>query len=88
MNKNYDFVSLIKDIVSSSSLDELRGGVVKGNEFLIKYNLSENSDEFKKLTTVVKLVRMKLKSKKKHYDESIVGKTYTISESKLISIFS
>ena len=38
MNKNYDFASLIKDIVSSSSLDELRGGVVKGNEFLIKYN--------------------------------------------------
>jgi len=88
MNKNYDFASLIKDIVSSSSLDELRGCVVKGNEFLTKYNLPEGSDEFKKLTTVVKLVRMKLKSKKKHYDESIVGKTYTISESKLISIFS
>jgi hypothetical protein len=88
MNKNYDFASLIKDIVSSSSLDELRGGVVKGNEFLIKYNLSENSDEFKKLTTVVKLVRMKLKSKKKHYDESIIGKSYTISESRLISLFS
>ena len=88
MNKNYDFASLIKDIVSSSSLDELRGGVIKGNEFLTKYNLPEGSDEFKKLTTVVTLVRMKLKSKKKHYDESIIGKSYTISESRLISLFS
>jgi len=56
MNKNYDFTSLIKDIVNSSSLDELRECVVKGNEFLTNYNLSENSDEFKKLTTIVKLV--------------------------------
>lgn len=88
MNKNYDFASLIKDIVSSSSLDELRGCVIKGNEFLAKYNLPEGSDEFKKLTTVVTLVRMKLKSKKKHYDESIIGKSYTISESRLISLFS
>jgi len=88
MNKNYDFASLIKDIVNSSSLDELRGCVIKGNEFLTKYNLPEGSDEFKKLTTVVTLVRMKLKSKKKHYDESIIGKSYTISESRLISLFS
>lgn len=88
MNKNYDFTSLIKDIVNSSSLDELRECVVKGNEFLTNYNLSENSDEFKKLTTIVKLVKMKLRSKKKHYDESIVGKSYTISESRLISLFS
>jgi len=88
MNKNYDFASLIKDIVSSSSLDELRVCVIKGNEFLTKYNLPEGSDEFKKLTTVVTLVRMKLKSKKKHYDESIIGKSYTISESRLISLFS
>jgi len=56
MNKNYDFTSLIKDIVNSSSLDDLRECVVKGNEFLTNYNLSENSDEFKKLTTIVKLV--------------------------------
>ena len=65
MNKNYDFTSLIKDIVNSSSLDELRECVVKGNEFLTNYNLSENSDEFKKLTTIVKLVKMKLRPKKK-----------------------
>ena len=31
MNKNYDFASLIKDVVIFSLLDKLRGCVVKGN---------------------------------------------------------
>ena len=80
-----EFLSIVKDIVHSSSLDELREYVVIGNEFLKKYKLSEDTPEFKKLSNVVTLMKMKLKSKKKSFGE---GMTYKISESKLISFLS
>lgn len=85
MNKNHDFVFLVREILNSSTLDELKQCNSKMVDFLKKYELSENTTEFKKLKTVVTLMKMKLKPKKKYQSE---GKTYTISESKLISIFS
>jgi hypothetical protein len=85
MDKHLEFISIVKDIVHSTTLDELKDCVVKGNEFLKEYELSQDSPEFKKLSNVVTLMKMKLKSKKKFQNE---GRTYTISESKLISFLS
>jgi hypothetical protein len=88
MNKHHDFVFLVREILNSSTLDELNQCSVKMVDFLKKYELSENTTEFKKLKTVVTLMKMKLKPKNKYHIEGIVGKTYTISESRFISIFS
>ena len=88
MNKHHDFVFLVREILNSSTLDELKQCSSKMINFLKTYELSENTTEFKKLETVVKLMKMKLKPKKKYRVEGINGKTYTISESRLISIFS
>jgi hypothetical protein len=88
MNKHHDFVFLVREILNSSTLDELNQCSVKMVDFLKKHELSENTTEFKKLETVVKLMKMKLKPKNKYHFEGITGKTYTISESRLISIFS
>ena len=85
MDRELEFLSIVKDIVHSSDLDELRDCVVKGNEFLKKYKLSDETPEFKKLSHMVTLMKMKLKSKKKFQSE---GRTYTISESRLISFLS
>jgi hypothetical protein len=88
MNKHHDFVFLVREILNSSTLDELKQCSSKMINFLKTYELSENTTEFKKLETVVKLMKMKLKPKNKYHVEGIMGKTYTISESRLISIFS
>lgn len=88
MNKNHNFVFLVREILNSSTLDELKQCNSKMVDFLKKYELSENTTEFKKLKTVVTLMKMKLKPKNKYHIEGIVGKTYTISESRFISIFS
>jgi hypothetical protein len=85
MDKHLEFISIVKEIVNSTTLDELRDCVIKGNEFLREYELSQESTEFKKLSNVVTLMKMKLRSKKKFHNE---GRTYTISESKLISFLS
>ena len=88
MNKHHDFVFLVREILNSSTLDELKQCSSKMINFLKTYELSENTTEFKKLETVVKLMKMKLKPKNKYHVEGITGKTYTISESRLISILS
>ena len=88
MNKHHDFVFLVREILNSSTLDELNQCSVKMVNFLKKHELSENTTEFKKLKTVVTLMKMKLKPKNKYHVEGITGKTYTISENRLISIFS
>ena len=88
MNKHHDFVFLVREILNSSTLDELNQCGVKMVDFLKKHELSENTTEFKKLKTVVTLMKMKLKPKNKYHVEGITGKTYTISENRLISIFS
>jgi hypothetical protein len=88
MNKHHNFVFLVREILNSSTLDELNQCSVKMVDFLKKHELSENTTEFKKLKTVVTLMKMKLKPKNKYHVEGITGKTYTISENRLISIFS
>jgi hypothetical protein len=88
MNKHHDFIFLIREILNSSTLDELNQCSFKMVDFLKKHKLSENTTEFKKLETIVKLMKMKLKPKNKYHVEGITGKTYTISESRLILIFS
>ena len=77
MDKNYEFIFLLKNIVNSSSLGELKGCVVKGNEFLRKYEIPETSIEFQKLRNVTMLMKLKLKSEEKsRINECTITTTY------------
>jgi hypothetical protein len=77
MDKNYEFIFLLKNIVNSSSLGELKGCVVKGNEFLREYEIPETSIEFQKLRNVTMLMKLKLKSEEKsRINECTITTTY------------
>ena len=78
MNKHHDFIFLTREILNSSTLDELNQCRSKMVHFLKKHELTENTIEFKKLKTAVTLMKMKLKPKNKYHIESIIGKRYTI----------
>ena len=45
MNKQLETVKLLKDIVYSTNLSELKDNVVKVNEFVSKNYLSSDSEE-------------------------------------------
>ena len=61
MNKQLETVKLLKDIVYSTNLSELKDNVVKVNEFVSKNYLSSDSEEYKKLKNAITLMKLKLR---------------------------
>lgn len=61
----FDFTVLIRDIVYSENLEELKKNVLKANNFVKIYELSPNSDEYKKIENAILLMKLKLKKSKK-----------------------
>jgi hypothetical protein len=78
-DKKIEYSMLIKQITSCSNLLELQDIVPVVNSFLRKYKLNSSTEEFKKLETVISLMRIKLK-----HNFNIEKK---VRESKLLSIF-
>jgi hypothetical protein len=71
MNKQLEFSKLLRDIVYSTSLSELKDNVVKVNEFVSKNYLSSDSEEYKKLENAIKLMKLKLRKTRKKNDDDI-----------------
>jgi len=65
MDKQLEFSKLLIDIVYSENLSELKDNVTKVNEFISKYYVSSDSEEFKKLENAINLMRLKLRKSKK-----------------------
>lgn len=65
MEQQFEFSKVLRDIVYSNDMSELKFNVQKANEFIIKYNLSPNSDEYKKIENAIVLMRLKFKKSKK-----------------------
>lgn len=65
MNKQLETVKLLKDIVYSTNLSELKDNVVKVNEFVSKNYLSSDSEEYKKLKNAITLMKLKLRKSRK-----------------------
>jgi hypothetical protein len=55
---------ILKDIVYSSNMNELRENVRIANEFVHKYQITSDSEEFKKLDNAIVLMKIKLKRDK------------------------
>lgn len=64
MDKKILSVKILKDIVYSSTMAELRDNVRIANDFVRKYNLSPDSEEFKKIENAITLMKIKLKKDK------------------------
>jgi len=86
MNK-IEYLKLLKDITQCSSSEELKDVVFKVNNFVKESNIKSNSDEFQKLEKYVKIVLLKLKSKKKHQVESKTNRTIVITEEQYSRLF-
>lgn len=71
MNKQLEFSKLLRDIVYSTSLSELKDNVVKVNEFVSKNYLSSDSEEYKKLENAIKLMKLKLRKTRKKNNNDI-----------------
>lgn len=71
MNKQLEFSKLLRDIVYSTSLSELKDNVVKVNEFVSKNYLSSDSEEYKKFENAIKLMKLKLRKTRKKNDDDI-----------------
>jgi hypothetical protein len=65
MDKQLEFSKLLIDIVYSENLSELKDNVTKVNEFISKYYVSSDSEEFRKLENAINLMRLKLRKSKK-----------------------
>lgn len=77
MNK-LEFFKLVKEITEASNLDELKDLVIKANNFVKENNINKGSNEFKKLVTVIDIIKFRLKKKIK--SESTTPKTIVVSE--------
>jgi len=86
MNK-IEYLKLLKDITQCSSMEELKDVVTKTNSFVKENNIKPGSDEFQKLEKYVKIVLLKLKSKKKYQVESKTNKTIIITEEQYNRLF-
>jgi len=86
MNK-IEYLKLLKDITQCSSMEELKDVVTKTNSFVKENNIKPSSDEFQKLEKYVKIVLLKLKSKKKHQVESKTNRTIIITEEQYSRLF-
>lgn len=61
MNKKILFTKILRDIVYSTNMEELRENVIIANEFVQKYKLSVESEEFKKIENAITLMKIKLR---------------------------
>ena len=84
MNKEY--FKLIKDITTCDNLEQLKKLVVNANQFVKENNLKKDSDEFKKLVTIVDLIKIRLKSKRRFHSESKSLKKYIVSEEQYLKM--
>lgn len=61
MNKRIEYALLIKQITSCENLRNLQDAIPIVNDFIQKYQLRSDSQEYKKLETVISLMKIKLK---------------------------
>lgn len=61
MNKRIEYALLIKQITSCENLQNLQDVIPFVNDFIRKYQLRSDSQEYKKLETVISLMKIKLK---------------------------
>jgi hypothetical protein len=65
MNAHFEFSKILRDIVYSTDMNELKFNVQKANEFILKNNISSDSDEYKKIENAIVLMRLKIKKSRK-----------------------
>lgn len=65
MNTHFEFSKILRDIVYSTDMNELKFNVQKANEFILKNNISSDSDEYKKIENAIVLMRLKIKKSRK-----------------------
>lgn len=65
MNAHFEFSKILRDIVYSIDMNELKFNVQKANEFILKNNISSDSDEYKKIENAIVLMRLKIKKSRK-----------------------
>lgn len=65
MDQQFEFTKVLRDIVHSEDLNELKFNVQKANEFISKYKISSDSEEYKKIENGIVLVRLMIKKSKK-----------------------
>jgi hypothetical protein len=65
MDQQFEFTKVLRDIVHSEDLNELKFNVQKANEFISKYKISPDSEEYKKIENGIVLVKLMIKKSKK-----------------------
>lgn len=65
MNAHFEFSKVLRDIVYSTDMNELKFNVRNANEFILKNNISSDSDEYKKIENAIVLMRLKIKKSRK-----------------------
>ena len=78
---NKEYLDLIKKIAECKNYDDLKTAVEGANDFIRTSKLKTESKEYKKLVTLVELVKLKLKKRRKENNESTLKKNFLVSES-------
>ena len=69
------YIQLLNTIIDSKDRQELNNNIRLANEFIRENNLSPDTPEFKKIDTVVGLMKVKIKNKRKMEFESVQDET-------------
>ena len=81
------YIQLLNTIIDSKDRQELNNNIRLANEFIRENNLSPDTPEFKKIDTVVGLMKVKIKNKRKMEFESVQDETLLeLKKKELISM--
>lgn len=82
-----EYITLLNTIIDSKNREELNNNIRIANEFIRNNNLTPETTEFKKIETVVGLMKVKIKNKRKMEFESVQDETLLeLKKKELISI--
>jgi hypothetical protein len=82
----YEYNSLVKKLVSCKNLFEIKDVTKEINTFIRKYEIRENTKEFKKLSDLLSLMKLKVRNEFRLHKESVGKKVIRITESDLNNI--
>jgi hypothetical protein len=82
-----EYINLLNSLIDSKTKEELNANIRIANEFIRNNSLYPETPEFKKIDTVVSLMKVKLKNKRKMEFESIQENVlFELKKKELVSI--